>query len=68
MCIYIQYECAHLYIMYMPGMYENRFSAGRGSFLALSAAGHVGGRRVYAGASLGPCRAPWRVFWVFKVA
>ena len=44
------------------------FYGARGSFLALSAAGHAGGPPVRHGASLGPGRAPWRVLWVFKVA
>ena len=35
-------------------------TAGRGSFLALSAAGHVGGPSVHYGASVSPGRAPWR--------
>ena len=43
-------------------------SGARGSFLALSAAGHVGGPPVHHGASLGPGRAPWRVLWAFEVA
>ena len=43
-------------------------SSGRGSFLALSAAGHAGNMPEHQGASLGPGRAPWRVLWAFKVA
>ena len=43
-------------------------SSGRGSFLALSAAGHARGPRVNASASVGPGRALWRVLWAFKVA
>ena len=44
------------------------FSAGRWSFLALSAAGHEEGPRVHYGARLGPGRAPWRVLWASLVA
>ena len=48
------------------------FSAGRGSFLALSAAGHAGAcvytTRYGASLSLGPGRAPWSVLFAFKVA
>ena len=44
------------------------FSGARGSFLALSAAGHAGGAPVHHGASLGSGRAPWRVLWALKVA
>ena len=44
------------------------FSSDRGSFLALSAAGHAGGSRVHHGASVGPGRAPWRALCAFKVA
>ena len=36
------------------------FSGTRGSFLALSAAGHAGGPTAYHGACLGPEPAPWR--------
>ena len=43
-------------------------SAGRGSFLALSAAGHAGGPRVHHGANVGPGRTLWRALWAFKVA
>ena len=42
------------------------FSGARGSFLALSAAGHAGGAPVH-GASLGPGRAPWGALWAFKI-
>ena len=42
------------------------FSSGRGSFLALSAAGNRG-PPVHHGASLGPGPAPWRVLWAFEV-
>ena len=42
------------------------FSGARGSFLALSDAGHARGPPVHHGASLGPGRAPWRVLWAFK--
>ena len=44
------------------------FSGARGSFLALSAAGHAGGPPAHHCASLGPGWAPWRVLWAFKVA
>ena len=44
------------------------FSGARGSFVALSAAGHEGDQPVHHGASLGPGRAPWRVLWAFKDA
>ena len=43
------------------------FSAGRGSFLALSAAGHAGGPRVHPGASVGTRWAPWRLLWAFNM-
>ena len=43
-------------------------SSARGSFLALSAAGHAGDPPVHHGASVGPDRAPWRMLWAFKVA
>ena len=43
-------------------------SAGRGSFLTLSAAAHAGGSGVHYDASVGPGRAPRRALWVFKVA
>ena len=43
-------------------------SSGRGSFLALSAAGHAGDPPVHHGASVGPGRVPWRVLWALKVA
>ena len=42
------------------------FSSGRGSLLALSAAGNA--PACTAGARLGPGRAPWRVLWAFNVA
>ena len=44
------------------------FSGARGSFIALSAAGHAGGPPVNHGASVGPGQAPWRVLWAFNVA
>lgn len=45
-----------------------RFSSGRRLFLALPAAGHVGGLRVHHGATVGSRRARLRVLWAFKVA
>ena len=39
------------------------FSSGRGSFFALSAAGHARGPRVQYGASLGPGQVPWHVLF-----
>ena len=41
-------------------------SSCRGSFLALSAAGHAGGPPVHHGASVGSGRAPWRVLWASR--
>ena len=46
----------------------NLFSSGRGSFLALSAAGHAGGPRVHHGANVDPGRAPRLALWVLKIA
>ena len=43
-------------------------SSGRGSFLALSVAGHAGNPRSFYSASLGPNRASWSVLWAFIVA
>ena len=43
-------------------------SAGRGSFLALSAAGHTAGAPVYQGASVGPGRVASHALRAFKVA
>ena len=43
------------------------FSGARGSFLALSAAGHAGEAPVHHSASLGPERAPWCLLWAFKL-
>ena len=54
-------KCTFLHI-YMP------CSAGRGSFLAHSAAGYAGDPRVHRGASVGPGRAPWHALWTFNVA
>ena len=51
----------------MDSFRNSLFSSGRGSFLALSAAGHAGDLPVYNGASVGSGRAPWRVLWAFKV-
>ena len=44
------------------------FSGARGSFFLLSAAGHAGGAPVHHGVSVSHGRAPWRVFWAFKLA
>ena len=65
--------CNHDHIcicMKWPFFAESKsLSPGRGSFLALSAAGHAGGPPpVHPGATVGRCQAPWRVLWVFKVA
>ena len=46
----------------------DRFSFGRGSFLAFSVAGHAGGGREHYCGSVGPGRAPWRVLRAFKFA
>lgn len=44
------------------------FSARRGSFLVLLAAGHLGGPSAHYNARVGPVRASWRVLWMFIVA
>ena len=43
------------------------FYSGHRFFIAFLAAGHARGPCVHRDASVGPGRAPWRVFWAFKV-
>ena len=54
--------------MYKPVVFPEYklFSSGRGSFLALSAAGHAGSPPVHDGASVGPGRVPRRMLWAFE--
>ena len=57
-CYYISMPTKCFFFFFRNKLF---FSSGRGSFLALSAAGHAGDPPVHHGASVGPGRAPWRL-------
>ena len=58
------YYYIHVFFLRIDGF----FSSGRGSFLVLSAPGHVGSPPEHHGASVGRDRGPRHVLWMFKIA
>ena len=59
--MHTRYITTALCIIFLFFLNTKLFSCGRGSLLALSAAGHAGGPPVHGGPGVGSGRAPWRV-------